>query len=156
MPRHARLIMDNVCYHIITRGNQKQAIFRDQQDFNVYLKYILKYKMHYNFKIYAWCLMINHVHMVIESLLLSKVMHGINLSYAQYFKYKYESVGHFWQDRFKSFVVQKDRYLIDCINYIEYNPVRAELVAKPEDYKWTSYKARVLGKNNKLLDHLIL
>jgi len=97
----------------------------------------------------------NHVHLVLETQLLSKFMHGINLSYAQYFKYKHRRVGHFWQDRYKSFVVTKDEYLLNCISYIEYNPVGAHLVLRPEHYIWSSYKARVLGEHDKLLDNLI-
>ena len=156
MPRRARLILDNVCYHIITRGNQKQTVFRDEADNRAYLKLVSKYRDRYKFKIYGWCLMNNHVHMVIESDLLGKTMHGINLSYAQYFKYKYKTVGHFWQDRYKSYVIQKDEYLINCISYIEYNPVRAKIALRPEDYEWSSYTARILGEKNKLLNELNL
>lgn len=156
MPRQKRLILDNVCYHIITRGNQKQPIFNDGYDFESYLGLLSKYKRLYKFKLYGWCLMNNHVHLVIESDSLSNVMHGINLSYAQYFRYKYRQTGHFWQDRYKSFVIQKDGYLINCITYIEHNPVRAQIVSRPEDYLYTSYSARILGKNDKLLDQIII
>ncbi len=144
MPRQARLIIDNACYHIITRGNQKQTVFKDYDDFNAYLELLSKYKKRYDSKIYGWCLMNNHIHLVIESDKLSKVMHGINLSYAQYFSYKYRTIGHFWQDRYKSFVIQKDEYIINCITYIEYNPVRAKIVSRPEDYTWSSYTTRIL------------
>ena len=156
MPRQARLILDNVCYHIITRGNQKQTVFRDEGDYRSYLKFVSKYKERHKFKIYGWCLMNNHVHMVIESGSLSKAMHGINLSYAQYFRYRYKSVGHFWQDRYKSYVIQKDEYLINCISYIEYNPVRAKIALRPEDYTWSSYRTRILGDKDRLLDELAI
>lgn len=156
MPRRARLILDNVCYHVIARGNQKQTVFRDEDDYGTYLKFILKYKGRYKFKIYGWCLMNNHIHMVVESNSLSKAMHGVNLSYAQYFKYKYKATGHFWQDRFKSFVIQKDGYLINCISYIEYNPIRAKIALRPEDYEWSSYRQRVLGEGGNLLDPIVL
>lgn len=157
MPRQARLILDNVCYHIITRGNQQQAVFKDEDDFNKYMKFLLKYKNRYKFKLYGWCLMENHVHLIIESDQLIKTMHGISLSYAQYFKNKYDLMGHFWQDRYKSFVMQKDDYLINCISYIEYNPIRANLVSRPEEYPWSSYSARALGRNNNsLLDPITL
>ena len=156
MPRQARLLLDNGCYHVITRSNQRQTIFKEQDDFNIYLELLYRYKKRYNSKIYGFCLMNNHVHLVMESDKLSKAMHGINLSYAQYFKYKYRTTGHFWQDRYKSFVIQRDRYIINCITYIEYNPVRAEIVSRPEEYPWSSYTARILGKNNKLLDSVIL
>jgi len=156
MPRQARLILDNVCYHIITRGNQKNIIFRDENDYKTYLKLVSRYKEKYKFKIYGWCLMNNHVHMVMQSEYLSKAMHGLNLSYAQYFRYRYKSVGHFWQDRYKSYIIQKDEYLINCISYVEYNPVRAKISLRPEDYCWSSYRARILGKKNMLLDELVL
>lgn len=156
MPRKARLILENVCYHIITRGNQKQAIFRDKDDYETYMGFVSKYKQKYGFKLYGWCLMNNHIHMVIESGLLAKAMHGINLSYAQYFSYKYKAVGHFWQDRYKSYPIQKDSYLINCISYIEYNPVRAQIALRPEDHEWSSYRARILGGKNHLLDNLVL
>jgi putative transposase len=156
MARCARLLLDNVCYHVITRGNQKQVVFKDARDYAVYLKLLSKYKHLYGIKLYGWCLMDNHVHMVMEPGALSRAMHGLNLSYAQYFKYRHSAAGHFWQDRFKSFVIQKDEYLINCISYIEYNPVRAEIALRPEDYRWSSYRARILGEKNPLLDDLVL
>jgi putative transposase len=92
-----------------------------------------------------------------ESKQLTKVMHGINTTYAKYFVDKYETTGHLWQDRFKSYVIQKDEYCINCITYVEYNPIRANLVARPEYYQWSSYNVRILGTgNNKLLDPVIL
>ncbi len=152
MPRHARLILKNVCYHVISRGNEKKVVFQEENDYQKYTQLISKYKDRYKFKLYGWCMMANHIHLVIESDYLSKLMHGINLSYAQYCQYKYSKIGHFWQDRYKSHVIQKDKYLINCIAYIEYNPVRAKIVSTPEDYPWSSYATRVLGKKNKLLD----
>ena len=152
MPRQARLLLNNACYHVITRGNEKKAVFLSREDFKEYVKLVLRYKERYKSKVYGWCLMPNHVHMVVESVNLVKFMHGINLSYAKYFRYKYKGVGHLWQDRYKSFVIQKDEYLINCISYIEYNPVRAKMVLRPENYVWSSYTSRILGNNEKLLD----
>ena len=157
MPRQARLVLENVCYHVITRGNQKNTVFRDEDDYRQYLKLLARYKARFASKIYGWCLMNNHVHIVMESGSLSRLMHGLNLSYAQYFLYKYKTIGHFWQDRFKSYVIQKDQYLLNCITYIEHNPVRAKIALRPEDYEWSSYNMRILGKDgNELLDMLIL
>jgi putative transposase len=156
MPRQPRLILDHVCYHIISRGNQKKTVFKEVDDYRKYMSLLLKYKNKYKLKLYGWCLMHNHVHIVIESGHLSKAMHAINMSYAQYFQSKYKTIGHFWQDRFKSFALQKDKYLINCISYIEYNPLRAKLVTRAEDYKWSSYKVRALGLKNKLLDPLVI
>ena len=157
MPRTARLILKDACYHVISRGNEKKVRFKSHNDYEKFMNLLLKYKKKFKFKLYGWCLMNNHLHMVIESPFLSKVMHGLNMSYAQYFRYKYGNVGHVWQDRFKSYVIQKDQYLINCISYIEYNPVRAGIVSRPEDYEWSSYRARVLGdKKSELLDPIIL
>lgn len=83
-------------------------------------------------------------------------MQGVSRSYTAYFNKRYKKVGHLWQDRFKSKVIVKDNYLIDCIHYIELNPVRANLVKTAADYEWSSYRERILaqGINGKLLDEL--
>jgi len=157
MPRKARLIIENGCYHVISRGIRKVPCFFDDGDYKKYLAILKKYKQQFEFKLYGWCLMPNHPHLVIESNYLSRTMHAINLSYEQYFNYKYNKVGYLWQNRFKSFVVNNSCYLLDLIAYIEYNPIRANIVQKPEDYRWSSYKARVLGINEfGLLDQLDL
>jgi len=154
MPRQPRIVLEGLCYHVVSRGNQQQTVFLDEMDYYKYLKYLQKYKLKYNMKLYAWCLMNNHVHMALDGVLLSKMMHDLNLSYSQYFQFKYKKTGHVWQGRFKSYLLKNNSYMIDCINYIEYNPVRAKIVERPEEYKWSSYSARVLGKGigKELLD----
>jgi putative transposase len=84
-------------------------------------------------------------------------MHALELSYVTYFNKRHKKVGHLWQDRFKSKVVIKDRYLLDCMNYIELNPVRARITESPLDYPWSSYKERALNEKNgfSILDPLI-
>jgi putative transposase len=79
-------------------------------------------------------------------------MQGLNLSYARWFNKKYNKVGHIWQGRYKSMIIQKDEYFLDCLNYIEMNPVRANLSQAPSDYPWSSYGVRVLGEKSTLLD----
>lgn len=156
MPRTARIFMENTCNHIITRGNQKQTVFCEENDFNWYLTLLHKYKIKYGCLIYGYCLMGNHTHLLLESPLglkaMSSFMHGLNQSYAMRFNSKYNKVGHVWQNRYKNFVVLKDQYLFNLISYIEYNPVRAKMAERPEDYSWSSYKARVLGEKNMILD----
>ncbi len=158
MPRTARLTIDNGCYHIITRGNQKQLVFMELQDYKIYLHILTKYKRRYKFKLYCYCLMPNHVHLVIEvkkSHILSKIMKGINQTYTLYFNSKYKKVGHLWQDRFLSKVIHRDVYLLDCINYIEVNPIRANLVDNITKYPWSSYnRCLIQGKN--ILDYPML
>jgi len=157
MPRRTRLLIPNACYHIIQRGNQKQNIFLEGADFEKYLEILLHYKRKYVFKLYAYCLMPNHIHLIVEVKNendLAKIMQGVSLTYALWFNKKYGKVGHLWQGRFKNMVIQKDRYLIDCLNYIEYNPVRANLVSSPLDYMWSSWKYRTLNIRSNLLNML--
>jgi putative transposase len=155
MPRTARITMENACYHVITRGNQKQLVFIEPQDYEKYLFLLAKYKKRYKFRLYCFCLMPNHVHLLIEvqnPLKLNKIMRGLNLSYTLHYNSKYEKVGHLWQDRFKSKIIEKDAYLLECINYIEANPLRASLVSDITKYRWSSYVFRMAGIN--LLDNL--
>ena len=157
MPRTARLLIENGCYHVMTRGIRKKQTFVNDSDYLKYLKFLKKCKNKFQCKIYGWCLMPNHAHLIISSNNLSKAMHMLNFSYAQYFNYKYNEVGYLWQNRFKSFVVSKDKYLLTLIAYVEYNPVRARMVSNPEDYRWSSYRARLLGNNTLgLLDQIEL
>ncbi len=157
MPRETRITTENGCYHIITRGNQKQLVFLDTKDYDKYLGILSKYKTKYRFKLYCFCLMPNHVHLIMEvkePTLLSKIMKCLNLSYTIYFNSKYEKVGHLWQDRFKSKIIEKDAYFLECINYIEANPVRASLTEDIEEYTWSSYNLR--QKENSLLDSAVV
>lgn len=159
MLKYGRVILENAYYHIISRGNQKQGVFFEDKDFEKYLNLLSRYKEKYGFKVYAWCLMPNHIHLILDvdkPQDLAKVMQGLNLAYAKWFNNKYNKVGHLWQNRYKSMNIQKSQYALDCINYIEANPVRANLKQSPLDYKWSSFSARVLGKNASLLDQIIL
>jgi len=153
MPRTARITIEKACYHIITRGNQKQTVFKDPSDYQKYLLLLTRYKDKYRFMLYCFCLMPNHVHLIIEvdkAEQLNRIMRGLNLSYTLYFNFKYEKVGHLWQDRFKSKIIEKDAYLLECIRYIEANPVRASLASSIHDYHWSSHNL----KENTILDNL--
>ncbi|MGB5216744.1 MAG: transposase [Smithella sp.] len=160
MPRTARIAPKEFVYHVLTRGNNKQAIFKDKEDFFKYIEIIKKYKERYIFKLYHYVLMTNHVHLVIEPSHeggeLYQIMKGINLSYAQHFKNKYKYTGHFWQDRFKSIIVSKDEYLLACGSYVELNPVRARMVKEPKEYRWSSYGANAYGKKDDLVDEHVI
>ncbi len=101
----------------------------------------------------------NHVHLLGEianHLMLSNFMHDLNRTYTRYFNNKHKKVGHLWQGRFRSMVITKDKYLIDCLSYIEMNPLRANLVKRPSEYPWNSYNARVLGKDDRITDRVSL
>jgi len=148
MPRIARMKFDSLTYHIISRGNNKMSIFLDRADYQQYLKILNKYKKKYIFYLYNFVLMPNHVHLLLKADTdVSRLMHGINLSYAQYFKKKYNHVGHFWQDRFKSYIVEDDTYLLTVARYIERNPSRANLTKNLREYDYSSYNFYAYGEN---------
>ena len=118
MPRTARIAPKEYVYHVMTRGNNRQTVFEDEEDFSRYLVILQQYRQKYKFKLYHYVLMSNHVHLVLQPAerggALSEIMKGINLSYAYHYKKKYEHVGHFWQDRYKSIIVAMDEYLLAC------------------------------------------
>lgn len=156
MPRTARIAPKEHIYHILTRGNNRQDIFKDEKDYQKYIEILLRYKERYKFRLYHYVLMKNHVHLVLETTEkgggLSEIMKGINLSYAQHFKNRYKHIGHFWQDRYKSIIISKDDYLLACGSYVELNPLRAKIVEEPKDYRWSSYNVYAYGKEDKITD----
>ncbi len=154
MARIARLVIDNATYHVMVRGNQKQVTFIEKGDFLKYLEILGHYKRRYKFKLYAYCLMPNHAHLILEvqqAKDLSKIMQGLNQAYTIWFNEKYKKVGHLWQGRYKSMIIQKDKYMLACIEYVELNPIRAKISESPSGYPWTSWQAR-LNYNSELLD----
>lgn len=160
MPRTARIAPKEFIFHVLTRGNNKQDVFKDNEDFDKYIDILRQYKKRYNYKLYHYALMTNHVHLVLETSKeggdLSQIMKGINLSYAQHYKKKYKYEGHFWQDRYKSILISKDDYLLACGSYVELNPVRAGIVKEPKEYLWSSYRVNAYGKVDDLVDKHII
>ncbi len=157
MGRNKRILRDNSFYHMTTRGNRKREVFKYTDDYKFYLNLLRKYKRKHTISIYSYCLMPNHVHLlgyVHKKEDLSRFMHDLNRGYVKYFNDTYKLVGHLWQGRFVSKPVLRDKYLFDCITYIEFNPVRAKLVNNPGDYPWSSYKARMRGDKDPIVDPL--
>jgi len=155
MPRAARMVAPNMVYHVISRGNDRQWVFNDREDFERYIEICKRYKDRYGFRLYHWVLMSNHVHLVMETKEegpLCKIMQGINLSYALWFSRKNRKVGHLWQDRFKSALIEKESYLLECGRYVERNPLRAGLVEDPKNYPWTSYRVYAYGEHDGITD----
>jgi len=154
MPRSPRFLLSQSYYHIITRGNNRNIIFKAKKDYLFFLSLITKYKKEHSFNLYHYCLMPNHVHLLIQikkSTDFSIFMKKLNLAYFYYFKKRYGWVGHFWQNRFKNQPVGKDDYFIQCGKYIELNPVRAVLVNNPKEYPYSSYNYYVQDQEDKLL-----
>ncbi|MBI5573517.1 MAG: transposase [Elusimicrobia bacterium] len=154
MPRIARFIPENSCFHILSRGNNKQTIFFDGDDFTNFLGFLKTCRDRFLWKIYHYVLMGNHYHLIIYNIMKENLSDGVkllNLMYVQYFRKRYGGVGHFWQDRFRSFVIQNGKYLLECGRYTELNPVKADLVEKPEDYTWSSYNFYASGKKSRII-----
>lgn len=154
MPRLTRVLPDYGALHITARGNNKRVVFRRRCDFKYCLGLFSGYAIRYACRIYHYVLMKTHLHLVVGVTpysQLSKMMHGICLQYAMRYNKVYSRIGHFWQDRFKSFVIDDDDYLLRCGLYVERNPVRAGLVKAPEDYPWSSYNAYAFGQKDSII-----
>lgn len=154
MPRPPRLLLSKSYYHVMTRGNNKNIVFKKDDDYRYYFKLIAKYKKDLPFDLFHYCLMPTHVHMLLrtqEADEFSVYMKKINLAYFHYYRRKYSWIGHFWQDRFRSQPVGKDEYFIQCGKYIELNPARKGLVTDPKDYPYSSFRHYALGENNPII-----
>jgi putative transposase len=154
MARRPRLFAPGLLYHVIVRGNQSQATFRDHQDYQFYLERMEKYRRKYDYWIHAYCLMPNHVHLLLESSNkpLAKFMQGLQQSYSQYFNLRHHKVGHVFQGRYKAIICEKHEYLLELVRYIHLNPVRAGMVQRPEGYRYSGHRAFLLGKPTKGID----
>ena len=146
MPRPARLIVPNMPHHVIQRGHNRQVVFAADVDYQYYLDNLWEWKTQLGCRVYAYCLMTNHVHLVVDpgrkpeqlSLLLKRVA-GRQTRYVNALEGR---SGTLWEGRFKSSPIQRDAYLLACCRYVELNPVRAGLVASPREYPWSSYRGR--------------
>lgn len=132
----------NTIYHIYNRGNNKQNIFRIDADYGFYLKRLKQSLEKRNFDLICYCLMPNHVHLVVRQLSdvpPAKFLSSLHTSYSMVFNKKYEQVGHLFQDRYKQKIIETDEYLKSLIAYVHLNPVEAGLCKLPKEYKWSSY-----------------
>jgi len=142
MSRPLRVQYEGAFYHIIARGQRRESIFRNDGDRNQFLERLGITISKYNLRLHAYCLMDNHYHLLLETPEgnLSPAMRYFNGSYANYFRIKHRLVGSIFQGRYKSIIVEKDDYLLQLSAYIHLNPVRAKIVEKPENYKWSSFQ----------------
>lgn len=141
MARPIRVLYPGALYHVIARGNEKQSIFLSDQDRKKFLVWLSKVAKDHNLIVYAYCLMDNHYHLLVETPdgNLSTAMQDLNSSYSQWFNVIHDRVGHLFQGRFKSFLIEKEPYLLEVSRYIVLNPVEAGLVKHPRNWKWSSY-----------------
>jgi len=149
MARKPRVEFDGAFYHVIVRGNQRQRTFQDDRDRIAYLQRIEHYRQRYGFRLYAYVLMANHVHLLMEtkSVGLSKIMQGIQGSYTQSYNRRHRKVGHLFQGRYKAILCDRDAYLLELVRYIHLNPGRLRVPDDPWRYRWSSHGA-YLGKSS--------
>lgn len=146
MPRSGRIVLPGFPHHVIQRGHNKQDIFLENGDYEYYLESLRNWRRQYDVKLYAYCLMTNHVHLLLEPQSpagLAQLMKRVAGRQTRYFNSKYSRYGTLWEGRFKSSIVDTETYLLNCARYIELNPVRACLVEYPEKYTWSSYREHV-------------
>ncbi|MDD5431544.1 MAG: transposase [Candidatus Omnitrophica bacterium] len=140
--------IEGALYYVTSRGDNNEEIFRDVQDYKTYAELLKKYKEQYGFKLFAFCLIPSHLHLLIElkaGLTISDIMHDLNANYTKYFNSKYERKGHLFQERFKLVLVEKETHLLEVASYIHLNPKILNIVKEPELYPYCSF-ANYLGK----------
>jgi len=152
MPRMARVIVPNLPHHIVQRGHNRKAIFVDQHDYQYYLDTLLEWKHELGVKVYAWCLMTNHVHLILDPgddrLAIGLLMKRLAGRQTRYVNRHENRSGSLWEGRYKASAIQTDSYLLQCCRYVELNPVRAAMVSRAENYPWSSYRSKIgLGKS---------
>ncbi len=157
MGRLTRELYLSAVYHVYNRGNNRTKVFGDEEDKELFLRLLNRYRERFMFKIFAICLMENHYHMILETNKkhnISRVMHGVALAYSTKYRKKYRYVGHLWQSRFKSRVIEREEYFFECVEYIHQNPVKAKLVESPEDYRYSS--ASVFAGQSQLVSEQLM
>jgi putative transposase len=143
MARQPRLSVAGYPHHIIQRGNNRQTIFHTDEDREAYLAWLSEYSQQFEVAIHAFVLMDNHTHLLLTPKTLqglSKLMQSVGQRYTQSYNYFHKHTGTVWEGRYKSTVVQSDRYLLACMAYIDLNPVRAGITADPADYRWSTHR----------------
>lgn len=153
MARLSRVSPIGVPQHIVQRGNNRQVCFASDEDMKAYLNWLKEFSKKYFVDVHAWVLMTNHVHLLCtphEEGAISKMMQSIGRMYVRYYNYTYQRSGTLWEGRFKSSLIQSERYLLELHRYIELNPVRADMVDEPSEYSWSSYSCNALGVETEL------
>jgi REP-associated tyrosine transposase len=159
MPRLPRYVLPGHPHHIIQRGNNRCPIFVSDEDYGCFKHSLSEACERHDCQIHAYVLMTNHVHLLMtpqKENSLAKVLQSVGRRYVQYFNIVYQRTGTLWEGRYKATVIDTERYLLTCYRYIELNPVRANMVAHPGEYRWSSYAANALGKSDPLVTPHVL
>lgn len=156
MPRAARIALPNYPHHVIQRGHNRQAVFSEADDYRYYLDNLATWKTAYGCKVYAYCLMTNHVHLIIDPgedpERLGQLMKRVAGRQTRYVNRLEGRSGTLWEGRYKSSPIENDGYLLACCRYVELNPVAAGMSVAPEDYPWSSCAVHLGGMRPEWLD----
>ena len=154
MPRPPRLDVPGLPVHVVQRGNNRQACFFEDDDYSFFLYALREACRDRHCQLHAFVLMTNHVHLLITPLVkwgMSRMMMDLGRRYVRYFNDLHDRTGTLWEGRFRSSLVETRRYCLACYRYIELNPVRARMVTRPEDYRWSSYRTNAFGLPSRLI-----
>lgn len=159
MARKPRFGLSAVPQHVIQRGNNREPCFFAEADYQFYLECIRDAAERYRCAVHAYVLMTNHVHLLVSPEKHDSVprfMQHIGRRYVQYINYTYRRSGTLWEGRYKASLVDVEQYLLTCYRYIELNPVRADMVRSPSDYRWSSYRHNALGMPDRIVTPHVL
>ncbi len=154
MPRKSRFYLPGVPAHIVQRGNCRQAVFYDENDYLAYLRWLAEGAEKHGCQVHAYVLMTKHVHILVTpqaATAISLLIQYLGRHYVTYINRTYGKTGSLWEGRHKGCVIDSEQYLLACMRYIELNPVRAGMVSKPSDYEWSSYHMNAIGQNDKVV-----
>ena len=154
MPRPPRVFGPGLLYHVVARGNRREAVFHGPGDYETYLHRLAAYRARYAVTLHAYCLMPNHVHLVLRTgeAPLDRFMQSLQQSYTQRFNRRHEQVGHVFQGRYKALLCETNDYLVTLVRYVHLNPVAAGLVARAEDYPYSGHRAYLGDATAPLVD----
>jgi len=144
MPRHPRLFLPDIPLHVVQRGHNRQPVFVQCRDFQYYLSNLFEMKLELSVRVFGYCLMTNHVHLIVapgeDVSSVSMLMRSLAARQTRYVNKLENRTGTLWEGRFKASLVDSDTYFLACCRYVDLNPLRAAVVSAPEDYPWSSYR----------------
>lgn len=154
MSRRTRTLVEGLTVHVTNRGNNKTATFREDRDYEIFLWFLRFAITKYQLRVHSYALMSNHFHLMVTpdtATGLSRGMQSLGRRYVRYFNDRYTRTGTLWEGRFRTALIVDERYWLTCLRYVEMNPVRAGLVAAPDAYRWSSYRAHAFGVRDLVL-----
>jgi len=154
MPRKPRFVLPGVPMHIVQRGHSRQPVFFEDADYMAYRDWLREGAERYECEIHAYVLMTNHIHILAtptDKEGITRMMQYVGRRYVPYINRMYDSSGSIWDGRYKASLVQEESYMLTCMRYIELNPVRANMVRSPAQYRWSSYRRNAQGKADDLV-----